>query len=143
MAGFESQPGILGIRRDRAELAQPTDPWRGHDQVVRELEERPFHTEIRTERQGEHECVRRDISATVIPDQQNGLVGRNAVQPPDVGPEVQRGEHPQAGQPITDVIGVAMVQVCLRHARNDLLTGPVEDVADSRYGGHPGTETLE
>ena len=55
------------------------------------------------------------------------------MQSTNVGPEVQRGEHPKAGQLVSDVVRVALVQIGLGNPGDDLLPGPFKDVRHTRH----------
>ena len=55
------------------------------------------------------------------------------MQSTNVGPEVQGGEQPQAGQLVSDVVRVALVQIRLGDPGDDLLPGPFKDVRHTRH----------
>ena len=55
------------------------------------------------------------------------------MQSTNVGPEVQGREHPKAGQLVSDVVRVALVQIRLGDPSDDLPPGPLKDVRHTRH----------
>jgi hypothetical protein len=50
----------------------------------------------------------------VVSDQQHRALFRDVPEPPHLGTEVEARQHPQPGEALTDVVGVALVQVRAR-----------------------------
>ena len=61
--------------------------------------------------------VGRQVAARVVAHEQRRALGGDAVEPAHLGAEVVAREHPQAGQGLADVVGVALVEVGFRDAR--------------------------
>ena len=137
--GVERQLGVFVVGGDGAELAQRSQSWHRHDEVVRELVERPLDAEVRAEREREHEGVGREIAAAVVADEQNRPVGRNPFEAADVGTEIQRRQQPQAGKLLADVVGVALIEVCLGNAGGHLVLRPPDNIAEPRHSGRIDT----
>ena len=120
-AAVERLLGVLGRGRHRAVLAQAPEAGHGEHEVVGELVEAPLHPEVGAEGEREDVRVRREVAAGVVPHQQHRPLLRDVLQAAHLGPEVEAREHPEAGERLADVVGVALVEVGARHAALGLL----------------------
>ena len=78
--------------------------------------EAPLDAEVGGEGEREDSGVGRHVAARVVADQQHRALGGDVLEPAHVGAEVDAGEHPEAGQVLADVVGVALVEVGRRDA---------------------------
>ena len=99
------------LRRHRAR------PGHGEHEVVRELVEAPLDAEVGAEREREDVRVGREVAARVVADQQHRALLGDVLEAANVGAEVEAREHPEAGQRLADVVGVALVEVGRRGRR--------------------------
>src|SRR5439155_13493759 len=72
------------------------------------------------EGQHEHHAVRGHVPARVVAHEQERTVLGNALEAPDLGPKVDRGQHPGPRQLSADVPGIPGVEIG-RSARDERL----------------------
>ena len=84
--------------------------------------------------------VRGEVAAGVVAHQQHRALLRDVLEPAHVGAEVEARQHPEAGQRLADVVGVALVEVRSRHAPLSLLghrgDQPARHLRERRRGAH-------
>ncbi|MBJ7608082.1 MAG: hypothetical protein JF887_01445 [Candidatus Dormibacteraeota bacterium] len=84
---------------------------------------RALDPETGLERQSEREGVDDHVAARVVADQQHRTVLGDVLHAADVGAQVQAGEHPEKGQLVADVVGIALIEVGPGDAPADLQRG--------------------
>ncbi len=124
--------GVLGTRRDGAELAQHSEARCEQHEVVGELMEAALDAEVGREREREDEGVRRHVAARMVTHEQHRARRRDPLEVAYLGPEVDAGEQPEPGELITDVVGVALVHVRRGYARFQLAGSPRPGFAPER-----------
>ena len=87
---------------------------------MRELVEAPLRPEVVVEVLREHERVGDQRPARVVADQQHRLVGRDLLEPLDLGAEVDVAPRADRGQRALDVLRVARVQPVVGRARRSM-----------------------
>ena len=76
-----------------------------------ELKELALHPEVGDEGECEHNGVRGQVAARVIANQQDRPVVGDVVEATDLGPMPQGRQEPGGREPLSDEIGVPLVQV--------------------------------
>jgi hypothetical protein len=67
--------------------------------------------EVGAEREREDVRVGSEVAAGVVSHEQHGALLRNVLEAAHVRPEVEARKHPEPGQPLADVVGIAFVEV--------------------------------
>ena len=141
-AGIDEHRGIALAARARAfsgeAATQPTlreveGQRQRQDEVVDQRMEPPLDPEVGREGEREDHRVRGDVAARVVADQQHRPLRGDPLQSAHVGAEVEGGEHPEAGQLLADVVGVAIVEVGSRDPGGD----QVLDAVGGGQASHP------